>query len=144
MWAKYLLSCCCMFRSLQFDMQHDHILKKFNFGICPTRTLRGSEPGLKTQLPSKGFVCINPLYVCKIMIKLLTIDLLVVAKFKYLTFDPVLLTRRLCKPFCPVVLSTGTGQSYPSNTITLGKYDVNYTKTIKLLHYYCFSNTKHK
>ena len=31
--AKYLLPCCCIPESLQFDMQHDHVLKKFKFDL---------------------------------------------------------------------------------------------------------------
>ena len=29
--AKYLLTCYCICNSLEFDMQHDHVLKKLNF-----------------------------------------------------------------------------------------------------------------
>ena len=31
--AKYSLPCCCICDSFQFDMQHDHILKKLNFEL---------------------------------------------------------------------------------------------------------------
>ena len=39
--AKYLLPCCCIRDSLYFDMQHDCVLKKFNFDVL--------TPGTKTQ-----------------------------------------------------------------------------------------------
>ena len=29
--AKYLLPYCCIYDSIQYDMQHDHVLKKKNF-----------------------------------------------------------------------------------------------------------------
>ena len=35
-WAKYLLPCFCIRDSLQFDMQHDHVLKKLNFDPLTT------------------------------------------------------------------------------------------------------------
>ena len=31
--AKYLVPCCCNRDSLQFDMQHDHVLKKLTFDL---------------------------------------------------------------------------------------------------------------
>ena len=31
--AKYLLVCCCIFDSLKFDMQHDHVLKMLKFDL---------------------------------------------------------------------------------------------------------------
>ena len=33
MQVKYFLPCCCISDSLQFDMQHDHVLKKWNFDL---------------------------------------------------------------------------------------------------------------
>ena len=71
-------------------MQHVHILKKFNYGLCPTPK---SIPGARSQafkLKSRliCFISIAALPACKISAKLLTIAL-VIAKFKYLTFDPL-------------------------------------------------------
>ena len=34
--STYLLPCYCMRLSLEFDMQHDHILKRLNFGLSYT------------------------------------------------------------------------------------------------------------
>ena len=31
--AKYLVLCCCNRDSLKFDMQHDYVLKKWNFDL---------------------------------------------------------------------------------------------------------------
>ena len=40
----YMLACCCIRDSLQFDMQHNHVLKKLNFDIRPTpRVGRGLQ-----------------------------------------------------------------------------------------------------
>ena len=33
LYAKYLLPCCCSHNSFEFGMQHDHVLKKFNFDL---------------------------------------------------------------------------------------------------------------
>ena len=90
LWAKYLLSCCCQRRQLLFDMQHDYILIKFNFDLDPTPYVHptGSDPGLQTKIPFDMF----HIYCCsacmQISAKILTIAL-VIAKFKYLTFDPL-------------------------------------------------------
>ena len=62
-------------------MQHDHILKKFNFGIGPHPL--SPESGLQTIIPFDMFhICLH----AKFQQKILIIDL-VIAKFKYLTFD---------------------------------------------------------
>ena len=57
LWAKNLLPCCCQRRQLKFDMQHDHILKKFNFDLGPTPLVHptGSDPGLQTEIPFDVF-----------------------------------------------------------------------------------------
>ena len=70
-------------------MQHDHILKKFNFGLGHTPLV---HPGARTyafQLKSRliCFISIAALFACKIYAKIFTIAL-VIAKFKYSTFDP--------------------------------------------------------
>ena len=74
-------------------MQHDHILKKFNFGLGPTLLVhpRGSESGLQTKIPfDMGFflylllLCLHAKFQQEILI-----IALVIAKFKYLTFDPL-------------------------------------------------------
>ena len=36
--AKYLLRCCCIHDSLQFDMQQDHVQKKLNFDLLTPRS----------------------------------------------------------------------------------------------------------
>ena len=36
--AKYMLSCCCTCDSILFDMQPDHVLKKFNFDLFTKST----------------------------------------------------------------------------------------------------------
>ena len=67
-------------------MQHDHILKKFNFGLGPTPGARNQAFKLKSRLIC--FISIAALQACKISAKILIIAL-VIAKFKYLTFDPL-------------------------------------------------------
>ena len=71
-------------------MQHDHILKKFNFGLGPTSQVHptDSDPGLQTEIHLICFISIAALPACKISAKILTIAL-VIAKLKYLTFDPL-------------------------------------------------------
>ena len=44
--STYLLPCYCMRRSLEFDMQHDHIPKKLNFGLTSTPYV---HPGDQTK-----------------------------------------------------------------------------------------------
>ena len=45
--AKYLLPCCCIHDSLEFDMQHDHVLKKLNFDLLtPYSRVLGGRVGL--------------------------------------------------------------------------------------------------
>ena len=70
-------------------MQHDHILKKFNFGLGPTPQVHpmDSDPGHQTVIPFDMF----HIYCCSACMqnfskKILTIAL-VIAKLKYLTFD---------------------------------------------------------
>ena len=46
--STYLLPCCCILRSLAFDMQHGHIPKILNFGLSITAYV---HPGDQT----KGF-----------------------------------------------------------------------------------------
>ena len=31
LWTKYLLLCCCICDSIEFNIQHDHVQKKVNF-----------------------------------------------------------------------------------------------------------------
>ena len=40
----------------KFDMQHDHILKKLNFGLRPTLQL---DPVLQTKIPFDMYVCLH-------------------------------------------------------------------------------------
>ena len=71
-------------------MQHDHILKKLNFGLGPAPLVHqtDSDPGLQTESRLICFISIAALPASKISAKILTIAL-VIAKFKYLTFDPL-------------------------------------------------------
>ena len=59
----YLIPCYCIRRSLEFDMQHDHIPKKLNFVpqlylLCSPG---GSNQGLQTKIPLICFMFIFPL-----------------------------------------------------------------------------------
>ena len=45
--AEYLLLCCCIRDSLEFDMQHKHVLKKLNFDYL-------SPPPKSTQRVGHG------------------------------------------------------------------------------------------
>ena len=71
-------------------MQHDHILKKFNFDLDPTpkstQLARTQAFKLKSRLIC--FISIAVLPVCKISAKILTIAS-IIAKLKYLTFYPL-------------------------------------------------------
>ena len=73
-------------------MQNDHILKKFNFGLGPTPQVhpRGLDPAfkLKSRLICFISIIIAALPICKFSANILKIAL-VLAKFKYLTFDPL-------------------------------------------------------
>ena len=83
--STYLLPCYCICRSLEFDMQHDHIPKKLNFGpqLYPLCSPRGSKQGLQTKIPLICFMSIIPLPAKRLdrFGKILTIDL-VIEKFK--------------------------------------------------------------
>ena len=57
----------------RFDIQHDHILKKLNIGLC------------LHPLSLICFIFVASLSACEISVK--NIDNRVIAKFKYLTFD---------------------------------------------------------
>ena len=61
--STYLLACYYIRRSLEFDMQQDHIPTKLNFvpqlsPLCPPR---GSNQGLQTKIPLICFISISPL-----------------------------------------------------------------------------------
>ena len=91
LWAKYLLSCCCKGCQLKFDMQYDHILKSLILASAPPPK---STPGAQTQaitLKSRliCFISIAALPACKILAKKILTIALIIAKFKYLTFDPL-------------------------------------------------------
>ena len=43
--AKYLVPFCCIHESLKFDMQHDHILKKWNFNLLTKSPKSGGGGG---------------------------------------------------------------------------------------------------
>ena len=82
-----------------FDMQHDHILKKLNFGLCLSPLVHpgGAYPCIQTKIPfDMCFISIVSLSACEISVKLLTTDC-VIAKCKYLTFDPAYGVRGLGK-----------------------------------------------
>ena len=69
--AKYLIPFCLIRDSLQFDMQHCHVLKKIKFDLltplCPPP---GSDPGLRSCL--RCFIFIVPLSAPEVSVK--TID----------------------------------------------------------------------
>ena len=71
------------------DMQHDRILKKLNFGLSltPSTHLGDRTQAFELKYRLICFMSIVPLSVCEISVKILTTDL-VIAKFKYLTFNP--------------------------------------------------------
>ena len=49
LYVKYSLLCCCMHRSLQFDMHSDNTSKKFHFGLAPpAMSIQGSDQDLQT------------------------------------------------------------------------------------------------
>ena len=61
--STYLLPCYCIRRSLEFDMQQDHIPKKLNFvpQLYPLCSSQGSNQGLQTKIPLICFISIIPL-----------------------------------------------------------------------------------
>ena len=67
-------------------MQHDHILKKLNFGRCLNQ---GRTQAFKLKSRLICSISIVPLPACKISVKILITNL-VIAFFKHLTFDPAL------------------------------------------------------
>ena len=71
-------------------MHHDHILKKFDFGLGPTpKSTKGARiQAFKLKSRLICFISIAALPACKISAKILIIAL-VIAKFEYLTFDPL-------------------------------------------------------
>ena len=46
MWAKYLLTCCCIRASFKFDMQHKHVLRKLNFYLLTPSSGSGGVGGV--------------------------------------------------------------------------------------------------
>ena len=50
--AKYLLPWCCIHDSLKFDMQNDHVLKKFSFDLLTPlpKSTQGVRPGLWSKI----------------------------------------------------------------------------------------------
>ena len=46
MWAKYLLTCCCIRASFKFDMQHKHVLRKLNFYLLTPSPGSGGVGGV--------------------------------------------------------------------------------------------------
>ena len=61
--STYLLPCYCIRRSLEFDMQHDHIPKKSNFGLRPTPYVHPGDQSRGVKLKSHliCFISIVPL-----------------------------------------------------------------------------------
>ena len=61
--STYLLLCYCIRRSLEFDMQHDHILKKLTFvpQLYPPCSPGGSNQGFQIEIPLICFISIIPL-----------------------------------------------------------------------------------
>ena len=58
--STYLLPSYCIRRSLEFDMQRDHIPKKLNFEpqLSPLCSPGGSNQGLHTKIPLIYFISI--------------------------------------------------------------------------------------
>ena len=76
--STYLLPCNCIRRFLEFDMQHDHIPKKLNFGLSSTPY---DHPGDGVKLKSH-LICLYLLFLCLLngltdFVKILTIDLVI-------------------------------------------------------------------
>ena len=68
-------------------MQHDHILKKMASVPPPKSASEAGTQAFKLKSYLICFISIAVLAACRISAKILTI-VLVIAKFKYLTFDP--------------------------------------------------------
>ena len=83
--STYLLLCYCIRRSLEFDMQHDHIPKKLNFGHSSTPYVHPRYQTKSVKLKSYliCFISIVPLPAKQLdrFGKILTIDL-VIEKYK--------------------------------------------------------------
>ena len=61
--STYLLPCYCIRRSLEFDMQHDHIPKKLNFDLSSTPYVHPGDQteGVKLKSHLIRFISIVPL-----------------------------------------------------------------------------------
>ena len=61
--STYLLPCYCIRRSLEFDMQHDHIPKKLNFGLNSTPFVHPGDQtnGVKLKSHLICFISFVPL-----------------------------------------------------------------------------------
>ena len=129
LWAKYLLPCCCKRRQLLFDMQHDHILKKFYFGLSPTPKSTPGETKIKLKSCLICFISIAALQASKLSAK--SID-------SCLSYFEILIVN-ICplrwgqrgwgRPLPLPCLSTGTGQSLSINIIALMKCEDYHTKS---------------
>ena len=51
--STYLLPCYCTRRFLEFDMQHDHIPKKLNFGLSSTPYVHPGDQTKGVKLKSR-------------------------------------------------------------------------------------------
>ena len=76
--STYLLPCYCIRRSLEFDMEHDHIPKKLNFGLSSTPYV---HPGDQTKGVKRKshLICSYLLFLCLLnglidSVKILIID----------------------------------------------------------------------
>ena len=69
--STYLPPCYCIRRSLEFDIQHDHIPKKLNFGLSSTPYV---HPGDQTKGISFISIAFLPAKRLDRLGKILTID----------------------------------------------------------------------
>ena len=61
--STYLLPCYCIRRFLEFEMQHDHIPKKLNFGLSSTPFVHPEDQikGVKLKSHLICFILVAPL-----------------------------------------------------------------------------------
>ena len=83
--STYLPPCYCIRRSLEFDIQHDHIPKKLNFGLSSTPHVHPGDITKGVKLKSH--------LICFISIAFLPAKRLdrfgkIIEKFRLLAFEP--------------------------------------------------------
>ena len=88
LWAKYLLPYSCMCHSIYLICNMTIFWKSWILAFArPLKSTQGAGPGLELKSPLICFISVVLLSACKILVKILTTDL-IIAKFKYLTFIP--------------------------------------------------------